>query len=166
MHVRDATAADVPAIVELFNALIPTTTVAWRDLPADLYETRAWFDERRRAGHPVLVVELDGDVVAYACWTSFRGGDRLPGYRHTVEHTIHVRGDLHGRGIGRVLLTELIGRARQQAVHVMVAGIDGANDPSIAFHHAMGFTGVGRMPEVGLKADRWLDLVLMQRIID
>lgn len=166
MQVRDATAVDVPAIGELFNALIPTTTVAWRDLPADLDETLVWFDQRCRAGHPVLVAELDGDVVGYACWTSFRGGDRFPGYRHTVELTIHVRGDLHGRGVGRALLTELIERARQQAAHVMVAGIDGANDASIAFHHVMGFTEVGRMPEVGRAADRWLDLVLMQRIIE
>ena len=165
MHTRDATVADVPAISHLFNALISTTTVAWRAEPAGLDEMHAWFARQQAADHPVLVAEVDGTVVAYACWTNFRGGDRFPGYRHTVEHTIHVDTGHCGRGIGRHLLTALIEVARRRDVHAMVAGIDADNTPSIAFHRAMGFTEVARMPEVGRKFDRWLELVLMQRIL-
>lgn len=165
MPTRAATVADVPAICHLFNALICTTTVAWRTQPATLDEMYAWFARQQAADHPVLVADVDGTVVAYTCWTSFRGGDRFPGYRHTVEHTIHVARDHHGRGIGRHLLTSLIEMARRRDVHVMVAGIDADNTASIAFHRIMGFSEVARMPEVGRKFDRWLELVLMQRIL-
>jgi L-amino acid N-acyltransferase YncA len=165
MRIRDATAADLPAVRNLFNALIPTTTVAWRDHPASAREMREWFAAQHEAGHPVLVAEVGGTVVGYTCWTQFRGGGRFPGYRHTVEHTIHVDGDHHGRGLGRALLDALMVTARQRGVHVMVAGIDADNEASIAFHRALGFAEVARMPEVGRKFDRWLDLVLMQRIL-
>jgi L-amino acid N-acyltransferase len=163
--VRDATVEDLPAICVLFNQLIPTTTVAWRDAEATLDEHRDWFAERERNGDPVLVAEVDGDVVGYCCWAGFRGGARFPGYRHTVEHTIHVRADVRRRGAGRDLLTRLMERARQNDVHVMVAGIDSTNEASIAFHAALGFIEVARMPETGRKFDRWLELVLMQRIL-
>ena len=109
---------------------------------------------------------MTGDVVGYCCWAGFRGGERFTGYRHTVEHTIHVRHDARRRGAGRLLLTRLMDRARQEDVHVMVAGIDSTNGPSIAFHAALGFQEVARMPETGRKFDRWLDLVLMQRILE
>jgi phosphinothricin acetyltransferase len=164
--IRDATDADIDAIVRLFNALIATTTYGYRDRPTTAAEQRAWFAERTDLGFPTLVAEESGRVIAYALWSAFRGGtDRWSGYRHTVEHSIHVDGDHHRRGIGRLLLDELITRARSADVHVMVAGIDSSNEPSIAFHAAMGFVEVARMPEVGRKFDRWLDLVLMQRIV-
>ena len=165
MHIRLATASDIPAITDLFNVHIPTTTVAWRDEPASDDEMLDWFSRQRDADGPVLVADDDGTVVGYACWADFRGGARFPGYRHTVEHTIHVDGDHHGRGIGRSLLTALIDVARERGIHVMVAGIDADNTASIAFHHTLDFTEVARMPEIGRKFDRWLDLVLMQRIV-
>jgi phosphinothricin acetyltransferase len=165
MHIRDATEADLPAIRRLYNALIPTTTVAWRDESASEEEMRTWFAGQQDADHPVLVAELDGEVVGYTAWTTFRGGTRFPGYRATVELTIHVDGGHHGRGVGRQLLTALTDLARTRGIHVLVAGIDADNTASIALHEAMGFTEVARMPEVGRKFDRWLDLVLMQRIL-
>ena len=165
--VRDATADDAGAIAVLFNALIFTTTYGYRDHPTTAAEQLLWSQERTEAGFPTLVAEDEGTVVGYAQWASFRGGhDRWSGYRHTVEHSIHVDGDRHRRGIGRLLLGELINRARTCGVHVLVAGIDSSNEGSIAFHTAMGFVEVARMPEVGRKFDRWLDLVLMQRVIE
>lgn len=165
MQIRDATIADIPAITDLFNALIPTTTVIWRDHLALPDEMADWFAGQRHAGHPVLVAELDGAVVGYTSWKEFRGGPRFPGYAHTVEHTVHVDGSHHGRGIGRALLTALVDLAVQRGIHVMVAGIDADNRPSVAFHERLGFREVARMPETGRKFDRWLDLVLMQRIV-
>lgn len=166
MQVRDATEDDVVAIAGLFNALIATTTVAWRDDATTPEEQLAWLRERQSRGYPTLVADDGGDVVGYCCWTSFRGGDRFPGYRHTVEHTIHVRGDRHGEGIGRLLLTSLMDGARRRGIHVMVAGIDADNHASVGFHADLGFVEVARMPETGRKFGRWLDLVLMQRILD
>jgi len=164
--VRPAVEQDLPAITHLFNVLIPTTATAWRDHLADDEEMATWWAQQEAGGHAVLVAEVDGRVVGYATWTGFRGGDRFPGYRQTVEHTIHVDGDQHGRGVGRALLQELVAEAGRRGVHVMVGAVDSENTGSIAFHEALGFTVVGRMPEVGRKFDRWLDLVLLQRTVD
>ncbi|HEV7721356.1 MAG TPA: GNAT family N-acetyltransferase [Iamia sp.] len=164
--VRPAVEQDLAAITHLFNVLIPTTATAWRDHLADDEEMATWWAQQEAAGHAVLVAEVDGRVVGYATWTGFRGGDRFPGYRRTVEHTIHVDGDQHGRGVGRALLQELVAEAGRRRVHVMVGAVDSENTGSIAFHEALGFRVVGRMPEVGRKFDRWLDLVLLQRTVD
>lgn len=163
--IREATEADLPAITHLFNVLIPTDPVAWRDHLADTDEMATWFAERQDAGHAVLVAEVDGAVVGYACWTWFRGGPRFPGYRHTVEDTIHIAADQHGRGVGRALMEALLAEAERRDVHAVVAAVDSENAASIAFHEAMGFVEVGRLPEVGRKFDRWLDLVLLQRTL-
>ena len=163
--VRDAESSDLPAITRLFNELIPTTTVAWRGHLADDEEMTTWFAAQQDAGNPVLVAEVEGHVVGYTTWTWFRGGPRFPGYRHTRELTIHVDERFHGQGIGRALIDALSARAHSDDVHVLVAGIDADNVQSIEFHRALGFVEVARMPEVGRKFDRWLDLVLMQRVV-
>lgn len=162
MEIRAATTDDLPAIRRLFNALIPTTTVAWRDDLADEAEMAAWFDDRTTAGDPVLVADVDGEVVGYTCWSLFR---HFPGYRHTRELTIHVDERWHGRGVGRGLIEALVAEAAAQGVHVLVAAVDADNAGSIEFHQRLGFDPVAKMPEVGRKLDRWLDLVLLQRTL-
>ena len=157
--------SDMPALRSLYNALIRTTTVAWTEEEQTLRQRQSWFRAQTRAGHPVLVAEVDGKVVGFTAYGSFRGSGKWPGYRHTVEHTIHVDEARWGQGIGRLLLHALMDRARADDVHVMVAAVDAANPESIAFHERLGFDIVARMPEVGRKFDRWLDLVLMQRIL-
>jgi phosphinothricin acetyltransferase len=166
VEVRDAAEADLPAITALYNALIPTTTTAWREHLASAEEISTWFAGQRAAGHPVLVAELAGSVVGYTAWTGFRYSERVPGYRHSMELTIHVDGSVHGRGVGRALISALVDRARESGVHVLVAGVDADNVGSYEFHRRLGFIEVARMPEVGRKFDRWLDLVLLQRVID
>jgi phosphinothricin acetyltransferase len=166
MLVRDATLADMPALRDLYNAFIPTATHAWTETLQTLEEREAWFAQQRERGHPVIVADDDGSVVGFTAYGDFRGEGKWPGYRFTVEHTIHVDEACWGRGVGRQLLEVLIERARASGVHVMVAAIDGDNRESIAFHQRLGFTIVARMPEVGRKFDHWLELVLMQRIID
>ena len=165
MEIRDATEADLPAIRDLYNALIGTTTVAWRDDLSTLEEQADALAFRQAAGYPTLVADDAGDVVGYTCCTTFRG-DRFPGYRHTAELTVHVRGDRHGGGVGGLLIRELIERSRAIGLHVLVAAVDADNDASIRFHERLGFEQVARMPEVGRKFDRWLTLVLLQRVID
>jgi len=165
VEIRDATAADLPAIRDLYNALIATTTVAWRDEPSTLEEQADALAFRASKGYPTLVADDAGEVVGYTCCTTFRG-DRFPGYRHTAELTVHVDGTRHSQGIGSALVEALVDRSRAMDLHVLVAAVDADNDASIRFHEALGFEQVARMPEVGRKFDRWLTLVLLQRVID
>ena len=166
--VRDATDDDLPATLAIYDQLVDETTVTWaweRETPAD---RQAVWDERRRRGFPVLVAvdEGTGEVVGYGTYSDFRDSLSKPGYRFTAEHTIHVRQDRTGEGIGPVLLDALIERARAAGIHIMVAGVDGENEGSIRFHERHGFVETARMPEIGFKFGRWLDLVLLQRTID
>lgn len=163
--VRNCELADGPASLAIFNELIPTTTVAWCDEPFTMEMRGVWFERQQERGYPVLVAEAAGEIVGVASYGDFRNTPQFEGYRFTVEHSIHVRGDQRGNGVGRVLLDALIDRARAANVHVMVGGIDGDNQDSIRFHERMGFVEVARMPETGFKFGRWLDLVLMQRIL-
>jgi phosphinothricin acetyltransferase len=164
--VRDATIDDSPSIADLYNALIPSTTVAWTGTLQTVAERTVWLRRQSADGFPVLVAEIDRRVVGFASYGPFRGAGKWPGYDHTAEHTIHVARDAWGRGIGRSLVDALVERAQAAAVHVLVAAIDANNDASLRFHTRLGFAEVARMPEVGHKFGRWLDLVLMQRVLD
>jgi L-amino acid N-acyltransferase YncA len=166
VHVRDATRDDLPAVLRLSNALIPTTTIAWTDRLETIDEREAWFDARAAAGRPVLVADDGGAVVGWCSYGDFRDSTKWPGYRHTVELTVHVDEAVHRRGVGRALIEALLDRARADGVHAVIAGIDAENERSLRFHEGLGFVEVARMPEVGRKFDRWLDLVLLQRLLD
>jgi phosphinothricin acetyltransferase len=166
VRVRDATADDVAAITEIYNELIPTRSVTWTDHLDTVEERSAWLDRQQARGHPVLVAEDDGVVAGFASYGEFRDNAKWPGYRYTVELSIHVRDGRWGRGIGRALMTELLDRARQNGMHVMIAAVDGENPESIAFHERMGFAVVGRLEQTGTKFGRWLDLVFLQQVLD
>ena len=164
-RIRDAGPDDVEAITAITNALIATTTIEWREAPYTLDDRRAWLAAKLDAGFAVLVAvdEAGGEVVGWAGLGDFRDTERWPGYRFTVEHSIHVRRDRWGHGTGRALLDALAERARAAGKRVMVAGIDGDNADAVRFHERVGFVQVGRLPGVGEKFGRRLDLVLMQR---
>jgi phosphinothricin acetyltransferase len=164
-EIRDATLDDVPTITAIQSVGLTTTTHEWTERPYVETERAEWLDRQRACGNPVLVASLGGEILGWACYGPFRDTARWPGYRHTVEHTIHVREDHWGKGIGQTLLDALVMRARAVDIHVMVAAIDSSNARSIAFHERLGFVECGRMPETGRKFGRWLDLVLMQRIV-
>jgi phosphinothricin acetyltransferase len=162
MIVRPACAEDAVVIVSLLNALLATTTIEWTDTPWTTDSAQEWLDEHET----VLVAEERGEVVGVAALGWFRDVVKRPGYRFTVENTIHVREDRWGLGIGRDLMRALIVEARDSGKHTIVAAIDSANDASIRFHERLGFLEVARMPEVGSKFGRWLDLVLLQLRLD
>jgi phosphinothricin acetyltransferase len=160
--VRPAQESDLPAILAIYNDAVRHTTAIWNDTLVDLDNRRAWHDARVRLGYPVLVGEEDGNVVAYGSFGDFRAFD---GYRFTVEHSVYVAEGSRRRGIASALIMALVERASALGKHVMVAGIAADNAASIALHLRHGFIETGRMPEVGYKFDRWLDLVLMQRTL-
>jgi L-amino acid N-acyltransferase YncA len=162
MPIRDAVEADLKAILAITNDAILTTTANWNIRPTTLEARASWFADRRSAGLPVLVAEEGGAVCGFASYGPFRAFD---GYAATVEHGLYVAREAQRRGHGAALLGALIARARGAGLHVMVAAIEARNEASLALHARFGFARVGLMPEVGRKFDRWLDLVLMQRIL-
>jgi L-amino acid N-acyltransferase len=112
------------------------------------------------------VAEEGGEIVGVAAFGWFRDAVKRPGYRFTVENTIHVREDRWGSGIGSDLMRALLDEARRSGKHSMVAAIDGSNETSIRFHERLGFVEVARMREIGAKFGRWLDLVLLELRLD
>ncbi len=160
--IRPATPTDAVAIGALLNAHLGTTTIEWTDTPQTADSIVQWLDEHET----VLVAEHQGEVVGVAAFGWFRDVVKRPGYRFTVENTIHVREDRWGSGVGLDLMGALVDEARGSGKHTMVAAIDGANEASIRFHKRLGFVEVARMPEIGAKFGRWLDLVLLQLRLD
>ena len=164
MHIRDAEAGDIAGIVEIYNDAVLHTTAIWNETVVDAANRAAWMAERRRLGCPVLVaVDGDGRVAGYASFGDWRAWD---GYRHTVEHSVYVRRDRRGGGIGKALMRELIARAKALGKHVMVAGIEAGNAGSIRLHESLGFEPAGVLHEVGTKFGRWLDLAFLQLRLD
>ncbi|UXY52420.1 GNAT family N-acetyltransferase [Pseudomonas tohonis] len=164
MIIRDASEADLPGILAIYNDAVEHTTAIWNETLVDLANRRAWLAERTAAGFPVLAArDAAGEVVGYASYGAWRPHD---GYRHTVEHSVYVRADQRGKGLGPQLMQALIERARSAGLHVMVGAIESENAASIRLHQRLGFTTTGQMPQVGRKFGRWLDLTFMQLILE
>lgn len=161
--IRPATPADAPELAAIYNDAVRNTTAIWNEVEIDAQNRIDWIAARQGAGLPVLVLVEAGAVVGYASYGPFRAFD---GYRGTVEHSVYIRSDLRGGGRGRALMQALIAEARAAGFHVLVGAIEAGNAASIALHENLGFTHVGQMPQVGQKFGKWLDLALMQLMLD
>jgi L-amino acid N-acyltransferase YncA len=162
--VRAASEADLPGILAIYNDVIATSTAVYTTEPSTLDERRAWFAARSAQNFPVLVAVDARNVLGFASFGEWRGA--WHGYRYTVEHSVHVRHDMRGQGVGRSLVEALFPLACALEKHVMIGGIDAANHGSIRFHARLGFERVASFREVGHKFGRWLDLIFMQRFLD
>ena len=164
MQIRDAHAGDIEAILAIYNDAVSNTLAIWNERTVDAANRAAWLADRQRAGYPVLVaIDAQGTVAGYASFGDWRP---FEGFRHTVEHSVYVRADRRGAGVGKALMVELIARARGLRKHVMVAGIEAGNAGSIALHKQLGFEEVGLMRQVGTKFGAWLDLAFLQLQLD
>ena len=164
MNLRPARWDDLPQILAIYNDVILHSTAVYALEPVPLSDREAWFAAREQAGFPVIVAAEGVAVLGFASFGDWRGG--WAGFRHTVEHSVHIRADQRGRGLGRQLLTALFPLARAMGKHVMLGGIDAENAASIRLHQSLGFVEVARFPQVGHKFDRWLDLVFLQKMLD
>ena len=160
--IRDASEPDLPAILAITNQAILYTTAIWSITPPDLAARTQWWRDRLAQNFPVLVAEDASEVIGFGSFGPFRPHE---GYLHTVEHSVYVAPNAQRRGTGTALIHALIERAVASGKHAMIGGIAADNAISLALHRRLGFQETGRMPEVGRKFDRWLDLVLMQKLL-
>lgn len=158
-YIEDAREDDLPAITTILNHAAATSTATWHEYPKSDAEMAEWFAARKK-DYAVLAARDGSGLLGYASYGPFRAPS---GYRLSAEHSIYVREDQRGIGIGKALLTALVERARAQGLHSLVGGIDADNQLSIALHKAFGFEETGRLPEIGRKFDRWLTLVFLQK---
>ena len=151
------------AILAILNDAIANSTALYDYRPRAPESMGPWFEAKARGRFPVLGVEdAGGTLLGFASYGTFRA---WPAYKYSVEHSIYVRRDARGRGIGRGLLQRLVDAAQAQDYHLMVGGIDVDNAASIALHTALGFTYSGTIRQAGFKFGRWLDLAFYQRIL-
>jgi len=163
MTIRPATEQDIPAITAIYNEVVVNSNAVWTEKQDSEADRLAWMKARQGLGYPVLVAVERTTVLGYGTLGDFRA---WPGYRHSVEHSVYIHSEHRGRGLGRIILDQLVAAASSLGKHVLIAGIDGGNQASLRLHAQTGFVEVARMPEVGRKFGRWLDLVFMQRILD
>ena len=161
LHLRRATAADMPVITAIYNDAVRTTTATF-DLSEQTIESRlAWF-RNRTEDFPVAVAEQDGRVVAYAALS--RWSDRQA-YEITAELSLYVEAENRGVGIGRVLAEYLMVEAEKTNLYTVISRITAGNDVSIRLHQKLGFTVIGVMRRCGRKFGEILDVVLLQKIL-
>ena len=157
------TESELPEILEIFNEAIKNTTAVYDYKPRTPEMIRQWYGKKSDGNYPVIgAFDKSGSLLGFATYGPFR--DR-PAYKYTVEHSIYVRSDYRGKGLGTILLREIIKNAENQDYHMMIGGIDAANEGSIRFHEKEGFVLCGLIKQAGFKFGRWLDLAFYQLIL-
>ena len=162
MDVRVATLDDAAAIRDIYNHEVETGTATFDLEPRTLTAQRQWMAERSGA-HVVLVADIDGAVAGFGSLSRYK---ERPAYSTTVENSVYVAPGHQGAGVGRALLEALLDRARTHGFHTVIARIGHESEASIAAHAKVGFVEIGRELQVGRKFGRWLDVVIMQRMLD
>ncbi|MET0825774.1 MAG: N-acetyltransferase family protein [Acidimicrobiales bacterium] len=162
MKIRRATVDDAEAIRAIYNAEVTGSTVTFDLVPRTAQEQVAWLVERSGAYAVLVAEDEDGTVLGFASLSPFR---ERPAYSTTVEDSVYVGRDRRGGGVGGALLEELVVTATAHGFHTVIARIVGGHDASIALHQKAGFDVVGTEREVGRKMGRWLDVVVMQRLL-
>ncbi|WP_417688126.1 GNAT family N-acetyltransferase [Roseibium sp.] len=164
MKLRTAATKDLPALLQIHNHAVRNLTAAWTEQEETVEERAIWLEGRGRDGFPVIVaVDDEDDVLGFGSFGPFRA---RPGYRKTVEHSIYVRSGAQGVGTGAALMQKLIELARADGYHVMVGAVDAENETSLKFHRKLGFDVSCKLPQVGTKFGRWLDLYMVTLVLN
>jgi len=160
--IRLAEPGDAEAIRAIYNLEVAESTVTFDLVPRTLAQQEDWLHEHS-GGHPAVVALADdGTLVGFGSLSPYK---ERPAYFPTVEDSVYVHRECRGAGVGRALLAELVRLAQGYGYHSVVARIVGGHDASISLHAAHGFELVGVEREVGRKLGRWLDVVVMQRLL-
>lgn len=162
LNVRPYQTQDCSSILEIVNYNIHYTTNIYEYLPRTLEEQIQQLEDKLKKGFPILVAEINNEVVGFGYYSEFR---TRPAYQFTIEHSVYVSNQYHNKGIGKILLSELIQLAKKQNKNTMIAVIDSENQNSVVFHQKAGFKTVGIIEQSGYKFDRWLNSVIMQLLL-
>src|SRR5436190_9294049 len=162
VHLRLAERRDAEAIRAIYNPEVLESTVTFDLVPRSLEGQVAWLNEHS-GGHPAIVAtDAAGEVTGFGSLSPYRP---RAAYSTTVEDSVYVHRDWRGSGIGAALLGELVRLGTAHGFHSAIARIVGHHEASIALHERCGFLTIGTEREVGRKFGRWLDVVLMQRML-
>jgi L-amino acid N-acyltransferase YncA len=161
VQVRPAAPDDIPEIHAIYSHHVLKGLASFEEEPPSPAELRRRYDEVTGRGLPYLVADSGGTVAGYGYCTLYRSRSA---YRYTLEDSVYVRPDAQGRGVGKVLLAQLIGRCEALGYRQLVAVIgDSGHAASIGLHASLGFLRVGTLRSAGFKFGRWVDSVIMQR---
>jgi L-amino acid N-acyltransferase YncA len=163
IKLRSYQTKDTQAILDIINYNILNSTALYDYNIRSYEQQKAILEEKINKHFPVIVAVEDHKVVGFGMYSEFRFREA---YKYTVEHSVYVDNEYHGKGIGKLLLHELIQLAKGQKLHTMIAVIDAENQSSVEFHEKFGFKTVGIIKESGYKFDRWLHSVFMQLILE
>jgi L-amino acid N-acyltransferase YncA len=163
---RLAAQADLPAINEIYNYYVDRSTCTYQTEHETLEGRQAWFVEHPPDKYPVIVADLaeraDDAVVGWGSLSKFRP---RAAYGPTVEASIYIHHEFHRRGLGRLLLLDLIQRARAAGYHSLIGGASADQTASLALQESLGFQRVAHLREVGYKFGRWLDVIYFQLML-
>ncbi len=162
VKVRPATRDDAVECLEIYNAEVLGGTATFDLVPRTLDEQLQWLDDHSGAHPAVVAVDDEGTIRGFASVSPYRP---RPAYRTTVEDSVYVHPDARGQGVGKLVLSEVVDLAAAHGFHTVMARINAEGDASIALHHSCGFAMVGTERQVGRKFNRWLDVVVMQRLL-
>jgi L-amino acid N-acyltransferase len=159
--VRLARSDDLERINEIYNYFVVHSTCTYQETPETMEARRLWFADHD-AEHPVTVAEVEGRVQGWGALSPFQ---KRSAYRFSTENSVYVDRDWHRRGLGGVILADLIRRGRAAGHRTIIAGIDATQDASVAIHVRFGFERVAHLKQVGFKFGRWLDVIYMQLML-
>jgi L-amino acid N-acyltransferase YncA len=161
VQVRPAVADDLPAIQAIYAHHVLTGLASFEEVAPSLEEMRRRHAQITSGGFPYVAAEFGGAVAGYGYCSLYR---TRSAYRYALEDSVYVRPDLVGKGVGRVILADLIARSEQLGYRQIIAVIgDSGNAASIGLHAGLGFLRVGTLRSVGFKHGRWVDSIFMQR---
>ena len=147
-------------ILDIFNDAILNTTALYDYKPWTMDTMKAWFEMKSEHDFPVIgIVDENDKLLGFGSYGMFRV---RPAYKYTIENSLYVHKDHRGKGLGKILLQEIINHATAQNFHCIIGVIDAANDVSISLHKKFGFEEVGVFKQVGFKFDKWLDAAFLQ----
>ena len=163
MQIKPCTEKQLSEILDIFNDAILHSTALYDYKIRTMETMHAWYADKVNHNYPIVgAFDENNLLLGFATYGMFRV---RPAYKYTVEHSVYVRPDRRGEGIGKILLKEIIKKAEEQDFHVMVGVIDASNSVSLKLHENEGFVLTGVMKEVGYKFGKWLDAAFYQLIL-